>query len=350
MTRARGNNNVVAVGRGRGGGRGATNSGVATRNSQNEASVMRRSMRSVQVGVAVGGQVSGDTNVLIGNQTKCGLCESHVGGDSIGCDHCPSWFHPTTQCTGLKQASIDCILSEGGDAIRFICSKCRCSSRTQSGNLTVGGNDDVTPLSQLYQIVQALTVSVTKLTQQVTTLINQPMNPPLQSESSANLNLISRESLYVEMREFEERKKRSNSIIIKGINAIDEVAFKNVLDEMCEELVGESLVIDDIFCINRDRNMYRVKVQNRERKTALLLNAKNLKNSQNFSRVFISRDLTYLQRQELARKRLASRQANNSNFTPIGPSTDGPSQMQSNLPVPAQVALSSSQPGVQDFQ
>ena len=344
----RGNNNVIAAGRGRGRGRGATDSGVITRNNQNKSSDVRRSMRSDQVGVAVGGQVSGDTNVLNGNLTKCGLCESNVGGDSIGCNHCPSWFHPTTQCTGLKPASIDCILSKGGDAIRFICSKCRCSSRTQSGNSTVGSNDEETPLSQLYQIVQALTVSVTKLTQQVSTLINQPMNPPIQTEPSANL--ISRESLYVEMREFEERKKRSNSIIIKGVDAIDNDAFKNVFDEICEELVGEPLVIDDIFCINRDRNMYRVKIQNRERKTALLLNAKNLKNSENFSRIFMSSDLTYLQRQELARKRQAFRQANNSNFTPIGPSTDGPSQIQNNLLVPAQVVLSSSQPGVQDFQ
>ena len=42
-----------------------------------------------------------------------------VGNDAIGCDECGAWFHPKTQCIGLRRA-IECILAEGGAGIRFI--------------------------------------------------------------------------------------------------------------------------------------------------------------------------------------------------------------------------------------
>ena len=46
--------------------------------------------------------------------SPCGVCNVSVGLDGIGCDECIKWFHPTSQCTGLKTNTIKCIQDEGG--------------------------------------------------------------------------------------------------------------------------------------------------------------------------------------------------------------------------------------------
>ena len=58
--------------------------------------------------------------------SPCGVCNVSVGLDGIGCDECIKWFHPTSQCTGLKTNTIKCIQDEGGEGIKYICSSCRC--------------------------------------------------------------------------------------------------------------------------------------------------------------------------------------------------------------------------------
>ena len=97
--------------------------------------------------------------------SNCGMCSTvvPVGTDAIGCDMCPLWFHPTPQCTGLSQSSIDCILNEGGDALRFVCAACRCN--TSSGDRQSGGNNAVhgDTIGQLFQLIRGLAVTVAQL-------------------------------------------------------------------------------------------------------------------------------------------------------------------------------------------
>ena len=103
-----------------------------------------------------------------GSGVECGLCQSEslVGDDGIGCDQCSNWYHPTQQCTGLTKTSIQAIKRDGGNAIRFVCSKCRCEGPS-------GGNSNAEmreSIAQLYQTVTALAASVTDLTRQLASL------------------------------------------------------------------------------------------------------------------------------------------------------------------------------------
>ena len=264
--------------------------------------VPRGAGRGSSRGGAVG-SISTSSSQISNN---CGLCSAVVGNDCVGCDQCPSWFHPTTQCTGLNKAELNCVKSGGGRGIRFVCSNCRCqTSQNSSAEPTVSAIS--ASMSQLHEIVKGLAETVANLTQQVTLLIS---NPPQQQQSSGT---FTRESLYVEMREFEERKKRSDSLIIRGIQTEDVSEFSNSFGDICRTLINSSPIINDVFCIDSGRGIFRLKVLNREDRIAILSNAKNLKNIEQFKNVYISRDLTYSQRQELFEKRSEARSRMQSN-------------------------------------
>ena len=55
----------------------------------------------------------------------------------------------------------------------------------------------------------------------------------------------------------------------------------------------------DVFHIDQPKDIYRVKCANLDLRNSLVLKAKSLRDSDNYSNVFINRDLTYTQRQEL---------------------------------------------------
>ena len=81
----------------------------------------------------------------------------------------------------------------------------------------------------------------------------------------------------------------------------------------------------------------------------MLTNANKLKNCENFSRVYISRDLTYIQKQELSQKRAAARQADNPNFIPIGSIRYDSSGVPNTSIAQATAMLAPSQPELQNF-
>ena len=67
------------------------------------------------------------------------------------------------------------------------------------------------------------------------------------------------------------------------------------------QLLDEDLISDDFLCINRHPCMHRVSFRDRKLSEKLLTNAVKLKDG-NFSRFFIARDLTYMQRGEFGAK------------------------------------------------
>jgi len=59
------------------------------------------------------------------------------------------------------------------------------------------------------------------------------------------------------------------------------------------------VTLSNIICISRDKNLYRTKIEDESTRKKLLDNAKNLRGSP-FNSVYISRDLTFNQRREIA--------------------------------------------------
>ena len=167
-------------------------------------------------------------------------------------------------------------------------------------------------LAQVFEIVKSLAVNLAQLTNQVSILLgsagsNGSQQIGNQGGSHSSSGSITRDNLYVELREYEERKKRSNSIIIKGTGAQNDSEFSTTFGNICQYLLGGTPAVKDVFCISRERSIYRVTFQDKDDKVAIMPLAKNLKDNQDFSRIFINRDLTYLQRQELIRKRASYR-------------------------------------------
>ena len=102
-----------------------------------------------------------------------------------------------------------------------------------------------------------------------------------------------------------------SSIIVKGILANSSDTFLTGLQRVSQALVEDNTEFTNVFCINRERNIYRVDVSNKERRLALLNNARNLKDHNEFSNVYINKDLTLTQRRENAKRRILSRGLNN---------------------------------------
>ena len=262
--------------------------------------------------MADGSSSSGVNSNISSNASQvCGLCSSEVGNNAIGCDACPRWFHPSPQCTGLRAAAIDCIQKDGGSGILFKCSVCRCNGTSNSNlptNSTTISSELNIALAQVFEIVKSLAVNVAQMSKQMTLMLNSQTNSRQQNSSiRAVSDTFSRSDLYVELREYEERKKRVKSIIVNGIQANNDQDFTNQFKNVCEFLINDSPSINDVFCINSDKCIFRVTLEEKEARAAILSSAKNLKNNPLFRRIYISRDLTYMQRQELMLKRSIQR-------------------------------------------
>lgn len=103
------------------------------------------------------------------------------------------------------------------------------------------------------------------------------------------------------MIECKEREKRTNSVIISGLGNEPSELQTRFNDVVSHLLPTKHIYLQDIVPIKP--NLRRAKITNRELRRDLLSTAKNLRQPP-FPNVFITRDLTYKQREE--RKKLAT--------------------------------------------
>ena len=100
-----------------------------------------------------------------------------------------------------------------------------------------------------------------------------------------------------ELREMRDTERRQHSIIIiRGLPG-------NEISAVWEVVVGE------LKCVDQDKGIYRATVLNDDDRRTLLSQCYKLKQSDTYKHVFIHRDLTYKQRQELFQRRQAARQS-----------------------------------------
>ena len=244
----------------------------------------------------------------------CGLCNQLVGRDCIGCDNCTTWFHPKPQCLGLALDSIAAIQRDGGNGCVYKCSKCRC----QGARGKIAAADLSPALGQLYEIVKATAVNVAQLTSDFQNLISKQATAP------PGAGGISEQDLYTHMHEFNERKKRANSLIVRGLTATNDAELVAQVNAVVRHLVPDSPVPKDGCCIDSAKKIYRITMPSRESKSRLLDSAPNLRNSE-FAQVYITRDLTWQQRQAQIKKRAEARSRRRSEMS------DGNSQQSSQV-------------------
>ena len=237
------------------------------------------------------------------NDYPCVTCRFPVFSDDVGgiaCDDCNQWCHGSQLCTGLPTDFVKEVLKHQGKGIKYSCTKCRLTSVPTVNNDSAGVQDlnaSVISLkdcmSQMFNTITSLCVTVKSLEEKVSG------NVILSNAGSNNQDVKS--AIREEVRELTEREKRKESIIVRGISYTDDFQqrFNSVVSFLWPERT-EQITLVDVVPINNA--LTRAKIKNINVKNELLSRSKNLHGSQ-FSNIYISRDLTFLQRQELRAKR-----------------------------------------------
>ena len=104
------------------------------------------------------------------------------------------------------------------------------------------------------------------------------------------------------MREMQERAKRRQSVIIKGIQARSAADFISKFGDLSESFAGTRVELSGVTPIPNHSDLFRAKILDDDHRRLVLDRAKTLKDTEN-GNVFICRDLTFAQRKELRERR-----------------------------------------------
>ena len=290
------------------------------------------------------------------DSVTCGL-EVRDGQQGVECDICGNWSHAV--CQKVSKAAYNA-LSKHIRILAFICDACRqrpsfldMQAKPSTRDASVQASDscgqpgiqsrDTDVLSCLKEKVQLLESSIQELTKMIADS-KQTMNtmvetqqqslhssqqrtyaeslkspPGVHSEADcaphqtvqASVNTWSRGSRHhtpsnneyryvvrAELREMEERKKRVSSLVVRGLRVGTAGEASTKFADIASSLIGERVEFTEVCRIKSDVDLYRGNVHDGRIRKLILDNAKHLRESSN-SHVFIRRDLTFQQREEL---------------------------------------------------
>ena len=282
-----------------------------------------------------GGNVGNDPPALgKGGESEvhhCGMCGHNVGDDAIGCDRCSNWVHPSEMCSGLPNDVIKAISTLSGDAILFVCTNCRAKPSSSSGVSTRRGSASAATeancpdqlIQQLFLSVKGICSAVMELTARMDrafsehhtqahqAIRSQPQttsqhhNPepgipstPCPSNPTGDYRSVIRQ----EMREMQERDKRRQSIIIKGMHAESARDLIQKFGDLSLNFTGTRVELSGVVPIVNHSDLFRAKITDDDHRRLVLDRAKTLRDTEHAT-VFIRRDLTFLQRKELRERR-----------------------------------------------
>ena len=78
--------------------------------------------------------------------------------------------------------------------------------------------------------------------------------------SHPNQPAISQGELFAHMWEFDDRKKRKDSLTVRGTNSANEAKFNETFKEVSQFLTGSPITPESIHYNNPERTMLRVKI------------------------------------------------------------------------------------------
>ena len=210
----------------------------------------------------------------------CGLCSLPAGRNMVQCSRCQLQFHPSVICLGVAAEVASVLGSDRSGALLYRCCVCR-SGEPFNGDSVV----------QLTRIVGELVRSV-------------------KSRDSNNVSAgaaAPREAIITQIREVREREKRKDSIIFRGMGDVSMEVLTRNFEVICDLLNVDGVTLTDIRKIGSSPPLYRARIHDDAKRRELLLRCHQLRNSEEFSRVYIHRDLTLQQRRDLMVKRNQAR-------------------------------------------
>ena len=248
-------------------------------------------------------------------QTKCKFCSSVVVGCKIECQVCAGYFHADVLCLGVDEKVVSVLKQNDNGAISYNCTECR---------LNVAQRDSAGPYGAVLQQLICTVGEVVKILKDGKGVVHhsQAANSGshtggsnqvagAQAPTRASLGSVEhRNEILGQVRELREREKRADSIVIRGLGDISLEEVNTKFEGMCQELQIPLIPLTGLTKIGAG-DLYRARIACKEQRQNLLLKVSALKNSQTFSRVYINRDLTKQQRDEVVRARRARVRSDN---------------------------------------
>lgn len=226
----------------------------------------------------------------------CSFCRFLLESAFVTCDGCKRPFHPEVVCLGVEQNAISVLLDCVNGSITYKCCVCRCSGPAEAG----GSASEVREcMKQLISIVGGLAGQVRGVLSSTGSVVNARKTSDTVDRRSEPL--VARREVMEEVREVYEREKRASSIILRGVGDINPQELISLFEESCSYLGVGVVALGEVRKVNN--NIFRAKIIDREARLRLLNSAPKLKSSPEFRHIYIQRDLTFLQRQELFKRR-----------------------------------------------
>ena len=95
--------------------------------------------------------------------------------------------------------------------------------------------------------------------------------------------------------------------MLRGLQTASTSAARDIFRKICELLGVGNVELSEMVRVGPN-NLFRATVVNADLRREVLMRSHELRRSENFARVYVDRDLTYQQRQEVLAKRRAARQ------------------------------------------
>lgn len=231
--------------------------------------------------------------VVVQSVPVCALCCSEVVGQVIRCGGCSRRFHPELLCLGVSESSITALLEATDGSITYKCCSCRVVS--------TGGGDSVSgeAMTQVLSIIGGLVAQVRSLTKDIGILRSSA--PSVSGDRAGSRAAPFESSVMVEVREVYEREKRKASVVLRGLGDIPVDQVQGVFNRICGCLNMDNVSLTDIRKLTP--SLFRATIVDSHKRFRVLSEAKKLRFSDDFARVFVQRDLTYQQRSELVARR-----------------------------------------------
>ena len=204
-------------------------------------------------------------------------------------------------CLGVKPEVVRVLFANEDGALSYNCCHCRLNGS--------GGGSMNEALSQLLCSVGDIAREVRELkkARQIEFCASgqsRGPTPPVLTGAQSGNHSVSRGEVLEHLRELKEREKRANSIVLRGFGNLSLDAVRTKFSRICETLRIDPIHLTGIARIG-DTGLYRAVILDSEIRRALLLKSQELRNYDEFSRVYVNRDLTFQQRQDLFDRRRA---------------------------------------------
>ena len=144
--------------------------------------------------------------------------------------------------------------------MNFVCDGCCAIAPPSTQLISATASDQATPdsdatspvtFSQLLHLVKSLSDAVAGLNEQVQLLVARQDSTPRLSSPSINGNGVQREQLFVELREFDGRKKRKDSLIVRGLRVNSNDIFLSRFSVVCIFIIGNVSTPDNFHCFQQ---------------------------------------------------------------------------------------------------